>query len=420
MAEYWIIAGTLVLSVFFSGIEIALLGINPYQSASGNGVSRIERLLHLRYELVSTMLIGNNIAIVGATLALDNLLLNIEGHGAKLLIFGGQTVVFFIIGEALPKSIFRRIHLEILNTLYPLIMTVYYLFRPASSLFIGMTRKLLSLFPQVGKDHHDDLVYFIGSHFLKESKPISRGLLSLKNTKAEEIMTPFPEIFSLNEAMNVGDSLEMIKSTKYTRYPVYRNRGDNIVGYINVFDILTAKDGDKIGSFLYEAVFIPDQLRADQLLFRMQRNQWPLVFLVNEYGTVAGIVSLENIAEEIVGDDIIAREQMMETPDIVEDDGGYFLLDGSLNIDDFNDRFQLHVEKKGFETIAGCILYRLGYFPQPGDSIEEPFGVLTIEKGDSKSIELIKFQPKTKKQVLEVDEVGESSGEGKGSDAKPE
>ncbi len=391
MLEIWIIIAMLALSVFFSGIEIALLSLNPY--LVNESESRPGRLYARRYELVSTMLIGNNIAVVGATLALDNVVTLLSDPWLKAGAFSLQTVLFFLIGEALPKNIFRKIHTSTLELFYPIIMLVYYLFRPASLVFLGLTRKLFSLFPQKGTERQDDLVYFIGSHFLTESKPISRGLLSLKNTKAEEIMTPMPELFSLSESMSVRDSLETMKSTSYTRYPVYRNRGDNIIGYINVFDILTAKDKDKIGSLIYDPVFIPDQLPADQLLFRMQKHQWPLVFLVNEYGAVAGMVTLENIAEEIVDDEIITREQEMERPDIAESGEGLYLLDGSLNIDDFNNRFQVRIVKKGFETIAGYAVSRFGYIPQKGEKLDESFGALTVEQADARTVEQLLFEP---------------------------
>lgn len=396
--EIIVILLMLFFSAFFSGTEIALLGISPYQ-VTGKGKEKLRKLLQQRDNLISTMLIGNNITIVAATLALNKILGSLDDPWLKFGAFSAQTLLFFFAGEALPKNLFRKINYSALNALYPVIQGIYYLFLPLSKILMVITKKLFEALPknEENKETGEDLIYFIGSHFVKEDTPIARGLLSLKNTLVREIMTPLPEIFSLASSINIADATEVIQNTAYSRYPVYKDRGDNIIGYINVFDILGTKPSQKISTIMYDPVFIPDTLKANELLFRMLRQQWPMVFIVNEYGIVTGMVSLENIAEEIVGDEIMASEQIAETPDVVPLENGAFLLDGNLDIDDFNQYFQLFIEKQGFETITGYLCHICGYIPRMGEIIEREYGSYEIVEASQKTLDLIRYMPNAPK-----------------------
>jgi CBS domain containing-hemolysin-like protein len=375
------------MSALFSGIEISVAALSPFHYQK-KYKDKILFLLHNKEKIISSMLIGNNITIVGATIALDGLIPeNISIYG-KAGFFTLQILLFFFLAEMLPKSIFRKLNSWILIKLYYIVLLIYYLLKPFGFIFIGLTKFLLKYFPESGKREikKEDIIYFIRNQFGREKRPITQGLSLLSSTRAFEVMTPIPEIFSINKDCSVKDALGKIKGTSYSRYPVFEDRGDNLIGYINIIDLLQAKMTNEISRFIHPAFYVPESIFIDNILYKMQEQNMPMVFIVNEYGSVTGIITIENIAEELVGTDILTREQITEKPYIVKISPTEFELDGNLDIDDFNQVFNLHVEKSGFETITGYVIKILGEIPKAGTKIPKPFGNLVIKKANEKTV----------------------------------
>ncbi|MES0491528.1 MAG: hemolysin family protein [Leptospirales bacterium] len=387
-----IISVAVITSAFFSGAEIALLGATPFGVTRKNK-SRLLKLYHQKDNLIASMVIGNNFSIVAATLFLDTLISQYsDSVTGKVIAFTSEILLFFFLAEALPKSVFRKLHSHVLLYTAPVIWFFHYLLMPIGLFFRLATHFFIKLFPKKG-GNKEDFVYFLGSHFIQEKRPISRGLLSLSKTASLEIMTPLPDLYSIHKDSSVQETLSLLDKTRYSRYPVFKNRGDQIIGYVNVADFLKLKLSSKISGVMKPAIFVPETLSADRLLFKMQNEKNPVVFVVNEYGSVSGMISLENIAEEIVGDEIISLEQQQEKPDIVELPGQEFQLDGNLDVDDFNDKFNVIIPKEGFETISGYILFALHKIPETGEVLKTDFGTFSIEKADETTIHTILFKP---------------------------
>ncbi|MCB1148332.1 MAG: CBS domain-containing protein, partial [Leptospiraceae bacterium] len=177
------------------------------------------------------------------------------------------------------------------------------------------------------------------------------------------------------------EAYETIEENMYTRYPVFEERGDNIVGFITVYDILENNPATRVSSIIREPTFVPETLPADLLLQKMQSEKLQIVFIVSEYGTVIGLVTQENLAEELVGD-IISRDQAHEAKYIVAAGRRKFELDGNLDIDDFNSTFGMQIDKDGFETLNGYVVRQLGRIPELKDSIDTGNGILTVLEAD--------------------------------------
>jgi|GEM_PF-2253500 len=376
---------TILISALLSGIEISIAALSPFHYQKKHK-DKIIFLLKHKETIISTLLIGNNICIVAATLALDEVLGDNLTLYSKTGAFVLQILLFFLIAELLPKNIFRKLNSWILLKLYLLILTIFYILRPASWFFMAITTRFLKFFPESGNSKKEDIIYFIRTQFSREKRPITRGLSSLGKTRAVEIMTPIPEVFSINKDCTVAEVLEKIKGTSYTRYPVYEDRGDNIVGHINVCDLLNSNINEKIRKYIYEPVYVPENIMVDKALQKMQTQNLSMVFLVNEYGSVSGLITQENIVEEIIGADILARDQVTEKPYILKIKKNLYELAGNLDLDDFNENFQLHLEKAGFETITGYILNIFGDIPEAGTHIETDFGTLVVHRADKKTI----------------------------------
>ncbi|MDH4198879.1 MAG: hemolysin family protein [Spirochaetia bacterium] len=375
----------ILLSAFFSGAEISIAGLSPFHYQKKHK-EKIIFLLNKKDAIISTLLIGNNISIVAATLALDEFLPATINVPERAGVFVLQIIIFFFLAELLPKNLFRKLDSWILIKIFPFLIVVYYMLKPLSFFFSLLSQSLIKLFPDTRQTRSEDIVYFIRSQFAREKRPITQGIATLGKVRAVEIMTPIPEVFSINASCNVKEALVKIKGTSYSRYPVFENRGDNVLGYIKIVDLLPARLSDKISKYVFDPVYIPENIPVDKILEKMQREFIQMFFVVNEYGSVTGIITLENIAEQIVGADILAREQITEKPYILKINATRYELDGNLDIDDFNDTFGQNIEKNGFETITGFIIDMLGDIPEKGTKIKTGFGTMVVRNANKKTI----------------------------------
>lgn len=391
--ELIVIFVMLVLSAFFSGFEVALLGLNPLTVVQDKK-GYLKTLLIYKEKLIASTLIGNNITIVASTLALERLIRNWTGWQQSLgLVL--QVVVFFLLAEFAPKSFFRHFYKQILSFLFYPIMFMYYLLLPFSTLFLKVPQLIFRLFPQKTSEGltRDDIFAFVNRHVADTQMPLTEGIMLLSSTRAREVMTPLPDVVSAGKDFTVRQATALLDEYGYTRYPVYQNRGDNIIGYINVFDFLNAKSNAKLSTLLYKPIFVPETLSVDKLLFRMQKENLPMVFVVSEYGSVSGIVTLENIAEELVGE-LVSADQKAEQPYITQERKNKFILDGNLDIDDFNHKFHCRIVKDGFETLTGYLIHVSGKIPAQDEKISLPQGNFVILEADEKTIDRVSYFPK--------------------------
>lgn len=395
MFEIYTLLTTLLLSAFFSGTETALLGLNPVNIVRGNR-QKLSYLYSKREVLIATCLIGNNLTIVAATISLDSLLTKYS-HGiiTSIIAFTIQILIFFFMAELLPKSVFRKLGSRVLEFFYYLLKLFYLVFSPLSFTFLKLTEFFQKIFPRRSRATNTQVYYFISSQFTREEVIIPDGILTMRKTKAKEVMTPLADVFSLDVNMQVKNILPLLEQTAYSRYPVYENRGDNITGYISIYDLLYAKPAEKLANYVYKASYVPEPVTIDRIVINMQNENLPMVFVVSEYGAVTGLITLENIAEELVGD-IRTIEQKEETPDIIKVKPRTYILDGNLDIDDFNDRFKLNIEKHDFETLNGYLIHLLDRIPDDNEKIKTDFGEFFIQKSDKKSVEKVRLRLKNR------------------------
>jgi len=388
--EVFIIIILIFLSAIFSGLETAILGLGSLNIVRGDQ-QKLKKLFNKKQKLLITFLIANNLTIVGSTLTLNSLLITQQSSNNTLytlFIFTAYIVIFFIVAEVLPKAIFRRLDLWILRYFYYIILLFYYLFFIFTTIFIYFTDIIVKILhgkkDLTKKNKKNDIFYFLGSQILDEDDPITGSLMTLRITKAREIMTPLADIYLLNIHSQIKDSYQVIEETLYTRYPVYENRGDNIIGYIEVYDYFENPPSTYMKQIIHPPIFIPEFLTADEILFKMQNEKIPILFVVNEFGSVIGMITLEDIAEEIVGE-IISEEQEKEEL-YIEKKGNNYILDGNLDIDDFNKYFPINIEKEEFETISGYIQKKTGKILQKNESFTDKRINFIIKEADSKVI----------------------------------
>jgi len=204
-----------------------------------------------------------------------------------------------------------------------------------------------------------------------EERRLLQSIVDFGDTLLREVMTPRPDIVAIRDTATVGDVRALFLEQEYSRFPVYKDSLDNIAGFVFVKDLVvlrTADDARPVTTLLRPAVVVPETKRVPELLKQFQRQQTQCAIVVDEYGGTAGLVTIEDLLEEIVGE--IRDEYDVESEPIVDEGGGRWLFSGKVNIDEVRQRLNVEIEREGFETVGGYLLSHLGRVPAVGEKFE--------------------------------------------------
>jgi len=194
-----------------------------------------------------------------------------------------------------------------------------------------------------------------------EERKLLQSIVDFGDTLVREVMTPRPDIVAIRETATIADLRALFREQEYSRFPVYRDTIDNIAGFVFVKDLVlvdTADDAKAVTGLLRPAVVVPESKRVPELLKQFQRQQTQIAIVVDEYGGTAGLVTAEDLLEEIVGE--IRDEYDVETDPIVDEGNGTFVFSAKVDIDEVTERLKVHIEREGFETVGGYLLSQIG------------------------------------------------------------
>ena len=211
-----------------------------------------------------------------------------------------------------------------------------------------------------------------------EERRLLQSIVDFGDALVREVMTPRPDIVAISADSTVGDLRALFREQEYSRFPVYRESLDNIAGFVFVKDLVAlgaSDDSRPITGVLRAAAVVPETKRVAELLKQFQRQQTQVALVVDEYGGTAGLVTIEDLLEEIVGE--IRDEYDVEIEPIVDEGGGRFIFSGKVSIDQMVQRLNVHVEREGFETVGGYLLSHIGRVPNVGERFQ--FGGLAVE-----------------------------------------
>ena len=204
-----------------------------------------------------------------------------------------------------------------------------------------------------------------------EERRLLQSIVDFGDTLVREVMTPRPDIVAIRDDATVGDVRALFREQEYSRFPVFKDSLDNIAGFIFVKDLVTlgsADDARPITGLLRPAVVIPETKRIPELLKQFQRQQTQCAIVVDEYGGTAGLVTIEDMLEEIVGE--IRDEYDVESEPIVDEGRGRFLFSGKVHIDEVAQRLNVEIQREGFETVGGYLLSHMGRVPAVGERFD--------------------------------------------------
>ena len=407
-----IIVLTLVISAFFSGMEIAFLSSNRLRIELDRKhgkvyASVVDVFLKHPGQFISTLLVGNNIALVVygiyTTKLLEPILAGYFDSQASILLVNTllSTGLILVAGEFLPKAFFRLKPNAFLRIfIFPLAL-LYILFYPISKFSTWFSLLLLRAFGVKIKRRDAvpifdkvDLVNLINESKHEEDEgsmhdlKIFQNALDFTDVKVRDRMIPRIDMKAVDEESTIEELKQIFIDTSFSRIPVYRNTIDNIVGYVNSKDLF--KRPSSIREMLLPVSIIPETMSAQKMLTRFIREHKAIAIVVDEFGGTAGMVTIEDIIEEIVGD----IEDEHDAKDTVEKrlKSGEFLFSGKLKVEDLNERYGLGIpESDDYDTIAGFILYNTESIPVNGDVIQIGHFKLKILRMSSTRIILVQL-----------------------------
>jgi CBS domain containing-hemolysin-like protein len=215
-----------------------------------------------------------------------------------------------------------------------------------------------------------------------EERRLLQSIVDFGDTLVREVMTPRPDIVAIAENATIGDLRALFREQEYSRFPAYKESLDNIAGFVFVKDLVplaSADDARPIKTLVQPAAVVPETKRVPELLKQFQRHQTQIALVVDEYGGTAGLVTIEDLLEEIVGE--IRDEYDVETEPIVDEGGGRFLFSGKVNVDEVAQRLDVEIEREGFETVGGYLMSHIGRVPAVGEKFD--IDGLTVEIVDA-------------------------------------
>ncbi len=394
----------ILLSAFFSGSEIAVVSSSriTLEADLKKGSRRAARAIHILDNIedaIGMILIGNNIANIAATSFITFIAAKAYMLDDKELFYITvvQTVIFLVFCEISPK-IAAKAKAESFLKYYSLpiiiLMKVFMPLTRISLFFSGLIkglsgteermRSVISSRDEIG------LLFELGEKegiIYEGHEDLVREVLSIKDIMAFQVMTPTIDIISIEAGQSIKDLLNIIYKTKFSRIPVYSERVDNIIGYIFYRDIIKNKNVKTLSEITNKAHYIPATKNIIELYQEMYENGIPIVFVVDEYGGVIGMVSNEDIAEEIVGE--IQTSDHSEEELIKKINERKYILSGDLDIEFLQKKFPIKIEKERFETLAGFITFHLKKIPKKGDRLVYKKFTFIVEEATERSVEKV-------------------------------
>lgn len=402
----------LACSALISAAEVALFGLsqtdlNELEEDGSTQGKLIVGLLDKPKKLLATILITNNAINIGIVLLFssigDTLFSNIEGTWRFVLEVVVATFLILMFGEILPKIYANRNRVQFSQIMAVPLKGLNFLFTPLSG---PMRSATLFLEDKLGKKKSNLSVNHLSQALelasegdtTKEEQKILEGIVTFGNTDTKQVMSPRIDIFALNEKMKFPEVLLEIKKNGYSRIPVFSENMDNVLGVLYVKDLLPYIERKSFNwmSLIREPYFVPENKKLDDLLLEFQEKKNHLAVVVDEYGGTSGIVTLEDVIEEIVGD--ISDEFDDEDLVFSKLDDHTYVFDGKTALKDFyrvvkmEDEEEFENKKGESETIAGFVLEISGSFPKIGEKIffnEYQFVVESLDKKRLKRIKVI-------------------------------
>ena len=395
------------LSAFFSSAETALTTVNRIRmrSLADEGNKRAKMVLKITDNsgrMLSAILIGNNIVNLSASSLTTTIAITFGAPMAVAIATGIITALILIFGEITPKTV-ATINSDKLSLVYAypihFIMTIL----TPISIVINMLARVIFFILRVDPNAKPDAIteeelrtIVDVSHesgvLEEEEREMIKNVFDLGDAKAKDVMVPRVNVIFADVDSTYKELIELFREHKFTRLPVYEETTDNVIGTINMKDLLLYDNTEEfqIREFLRDAYFTYEHKNISELLVEMREASYNIAIVLDEYGETAGLITLEDILEEIVGEIHDEYDEYEEDELLTCINDFEYILEGSISLDDLDDRLELELESEEYDSLGGFIIERLDRHPEVGDEIVTESGLrLVVDSLDKNRVEKV-------------------------------
>lgn len=397
----------LSLSGFFSGSETAFMSVNrvKIREQANSGDRRalsVDKLLHDETKLLTTILIGNNLVNIATSSLATAIAIDIFGSKGVGIATGIVTLFILIFGEITPKALGNKSSIKFSKTVSIYLIWLEKLLYPFIKFFSALIKIM------VGEDNmitsaflsEEEIKRFVNvseeEGVIKETESeMIQSIFDFDDTLVREIMVPRIDMICIKKNASIEELVELAVENGHSRIPVYEESIDEIVGLIYVKDLLNLILRDSIEDvslkdLIKPIYFIPETKPINQLLAEMKSRKEHMAIVLDEYGGTSGLITIEDLLEEIVGD--IQDEYDLEPKQIEIISKNEVMVDGKVDIDEINEILpELLLDREEYETISGFVLHHLGYFPEEGEKIKIDGLKIIITETSEHRIEKVKI-----------------------------
>ena len=407
---FTILAALIFLSAFFSGSETALMRLNRYRllhliKTDHLGAKMAHKLLKKPDRLIGLILLGNNFINIFASSIATIIALRLYGEAGIAIAAGLLTFVILIFSEVAPKTwaashperlafFASIIYTPLLKVLYPLVWVINSL----ANLLLRVFNIHVSHDSEAPMQHEElrTVVTEAGNLIPEEHKDMLLGILDLQKATVEEIMIPISEIHGIDLDDDIDDIKKQLLNASYSNLPVFSTNIDSTQGYLRTKDIFNLIQDDhldqkKILDIQRPPYFIPNNTSLYHQLINFQQNKQRFAYVVNEYGSILGLITLQDVLEEVIGE--FTTDPSDSSPDIQKKEDGTLLISGNITIRELNRSLNWTLPTKGPKTLNGLILEYLESIPEQGTSLKLYGRPIEIVLMEDNAIKLAKFKP---------------------------
>ena len=397
----------LCLSAFLSSSETALLSISQMRIRTlvdeGNKrAMTLERVVSNKSKMLSAILIGNNVVNLSASSLITSLVINHFGNAYVGIATGIITLLILIFGEISPKTMAtlqaEKVALKvagIISVLMKILTPVIFII----NLLAGGVLRLMGVDPNAKTDTitESELRTIVDvSHeegvIESEERRMINNVVDFGDTQAKDVMVPRIDMVFVEENTTYDELMEVYRENMFTRIPVYRDTTDNVIGIINMKDLLFyEKSTDfRLKNYLREAYFTYEFKKTSELFMEMRQNSVSLAIVLDEYGATAGLITLEDLLEELVGEirDEYDADELKSFQKLSDRE---YRVEGSMKLDDINDALELSLSSEDYDSVGGLIIGALDHVPVAGEGVTVDNIRFVVEKMDKNRIEWVRM-----------------------------
>lgn len=394
----------ILLSAFFSASETALTSISKIRlrnmvEENVKNADKISKLIENPNKLLSAILIGNNLVNIGASSLATAMAIQISGSGGIGIATGLMTIVILIFGEITPKTIAAQNSEKVSLFVVNIISAVVFVFTPVVKVLNIVTSLIIRLLggnnsakaPLITEAELKTMVNVSHEEGVLEvdERRMINNVFDFGDAKAKDVMTPRTDMIALDDQASYEEIMQLFKEERFSRLPVYHESMDDIIGILYLKDIAFIDGANfQIENYMREPFFTYESKPTSELFSQMRTKRIPVAIILDEYGGTSGLVTIEDMVEEIVGEIADEYDEQEEEIEVIKEDE--YIIGGSAKLDDVNEMIGTRLESEDFDTIGGYVIGVLGRFPDAGEIVETDNMKVKVEEVDKNRIEKLR------------------------------